>query len=147
MKPLYLEISVKNWLSSVFYFGWVGWALPTNLLMQKFPLGKYLAVNVSRSLSSFSVRTLTMTFTRFFCMRIPFCACYQDSNPCTDDLFILQGGVSCSWLKLRLAVLWTLRFSAFCPVHCKTASVHFCVSSLSYRIRTLVKPQLIRPLY
>ena len=26
--------------------GWVAWALPTNLLMQKFPLNKYLAINV-----------------------------------------------------------------------------------------------------
>ena len=39
--------SIQNWLSSLFYFGWVAWALPTNLLMQKFPLGKYLAVNAS----------------------------------------------------------------------------------------------------
>lgn len=39
--------SIQNWLSSLFYFGWVAWALPTNLLMQKFPLGKYLAINAS----------------------------------------------------------------------------------------------------
>ncbi|KAJ7695062.1 major facilitator superfamily domain-containing protein [Mycena rosella] len=35
-----------SWLSSLFYFGWVAWALPTNLLMQKFPLNKYLAINI-----------------------------------------------------------------------------------------------------
>lgn len=40
-------LCTKNWLSSLFYFGWVAWAVPTNLLMQKFPLGKYLAVNAS----------------------------------------------------------------------------------------------------
>ncbi len=27
--------------------GWLAWALPTNLLMQKFPLNKYLAANVN----------------------------------------------------------------------------------------------------
>lgn len=27
--------------------GWLFWALPGNLLMQKFPLNKYLAVNMS----------------------------------------------------------------------------------------------------
>ncbi|KAJ7743088.1 MFS general substrate transporter [Mycena metata] len=38
--------SPQNWLSSLFYFGWLGWALPTNLLMQKYPLNKYLAFNI-----------------------------------------------------------------------------------------------------
>ncbi|KAK0470219.1 major facilitator superfamily domain-containing protein, partial [Desarmillaria tabescens] len=36
----------QSWLSSIFYFGRLAWALPTNLLMQKFPLNKYLAANV-----------------------------------------------------------------------------------------------------
>ncbi|KAK7454621.1 hypothetical protein VKT23_011374 [Stygiomarasmius scandens] len=35
-----------SWLSSLFYFGWLAWAFPTNILMQKFPLAKYLAVNI-----------------------------------------------------------------------------------------------------
>ncbi|KAL1683548.1 major facilitator superfamily domain-containing protein [Schizophyllum commune] len=35
-----------SWLSSLFYFGWLAWALPTNLLMQKFPINKYLAFNI-----------------------------------------------------------------------------------------------------
>lgn len=45
-KSLDLKADEYNWLSSLFYFGWVAWALPTNLLMQKFPLGKYLAINI-----------------------------------------------------------------------------------------------------
>ncbi|TFK46759.1 MFS general substrate transporter [Heliocybe sulcata] len=45
-KDLNLASSEYSWLSSLFYFGWLGWALPTNLLMQKFPLNKYLAVNI-----------------------------------------------------------------------------------------------------
>ncbi|KAJ7460643.1 MFS general substrate transporter [Mycena latifolia] len=45
-KDLNLGKSEYSWLSSLFYFGWVAWALPTNLLMQKFPLNKYLAINI-----------------------------------------------------------------------------------------------------
>lgn len=37
--------------SNALLVGWVAWALPTNLLMQKFPLNKYLAVNVRIHLS------------------------------------------------------------------------------------------------
>ncbi|KAJ7113689.1 MFS general substrate transporter [Mycena crocata] len=45
-EDLNLGKSEYSWLSSLFYFGWVAWALPTNLLMQKFPLNKYLAFNI-----------------------------------------------------------------------------------------------------
>ncbi|EPQ52012.1 MFS general substrate transporter [Gloeophyllum trabeum ATCC 11539] len=45
-KDLKLLASEYSWLSSLFYFGWLGWALPTNMLMQKFPLNKYLAFNI-----------------------------------------------------------------------------------------------------
>ncbi|KAJ7850067.1 MFS general substrate transporter [Mycena olivaceomarginata] len=31
---------------SEYAVGWLGWAIPTNLLMQKFPLNKYLAANI-----------------------------------------------------------------------------------------------------
>lgn len=46
-KDLHLSNSEYSWLGSLFYFGWLAWAIPTNLLMAKFPLAKYLAVNVS----------------------------------------------------------------------------------------------------
>ncbi|KAK7725655.1 hypothetical protein SLS57_003720 [Botryosphaeria dothidea] len=35
-----------SWLSSIFYFGFIAWALPTNLLMQRYPTGKYLSINI-----------------------------------------------------------------------------------------------------
>jgi hypothetical protein len=35
-----------NWLSSIFYFGFLAWAFPTNFLMQKLPVGKYLGANI-----------------------------------------------------------------------------------------------------
>lgn len=34
-------------LGSIFYIGWLAWAIPGNLLLAKFPLSKYLALNVS----------------------------------------------------------------------------------------------------
>jgi sugar phosphate permease len=35
-----------SWLSSIFYFGFMAWAFPTNFLMQRLPLGTYLGVNI-----------------------------------------------------------------------------------------------------
>lgn len=41
-EDLNLTGSQYSWLSSLFYFGFLAWAFPTNFLMQRFPLGKYL---------------------------------------------------------------------------------------------------------
>ncbi|EXJ86942.1 hypothetical protein A1O3_03896 [Capronia epimyces CBS 606.96] len=35
-----------SWLSSLFYFGFLAWAFPTNFLMQRLPLGKYVGFNI-----------------------------------------------------------------------------------------------------
>ena len=35
-----------SWLSALFYFGFLAWAFPTNFLMQRLPLGKYLGFNI-----------------------------------------------------------------------------------------------------
>ncbi|KKK26697.1 putative MFS allantoate transporter [Aspergillus rambellii] len=35
-----------NWLSSIFYFGFLVWAFPTNFLMQRLRIGKYLGANI-----------------------------------------------------------------------------------------------------
>ncbi len=35
-----------SWLSSIFYFGWLFWAIPSNLIMQRSPPGYYLAANI-----------------------------------------------------------------------------------------------------
>ncbi|KAK8199266.1 putative MFS allantoate transporter [Phyllosticta capitalensis] len=35
-----------NWLSSIFYFGFLAWAFPTNFLLQRLPVGKYLGFNI-----------------------------------------------------------------------------------------------------
>ncbi|RJE23436.1 Allantoate [Aspergillus sclerotialis] len=45
-EDLKLSGTQYSWLSSVFYFGFLVWSMPTNLLMQRFPIGKYLGVNI-----------------------------------------------------------------------------------------------------
>lgn len=34
-----------SWVSSVFYFGYLGWSYPTSLLIARLPTGKYLTAN------------------------------------------------------------------------------------------------------
>lgn len=43
---LHLVGTQYNWLSSLFYFGFLAWAFPTNFLMQRLPIGKYLGFNI-----------------------------------------------------------------------------------------------------
>ncbi|KAF4781057.1 MFS allantoate transporter [Colletotrichum scovillei] len=43
---LKLKGTEYSWLSSIFYFGFLVWALPTNFMLQKFPIAKYLGLNI-----------------------------------------------------------------------------------------------------
>lgn len=43
---LHLQGTEYSWLSSIFYFGWLVWAIPSNLLMQLSPPAYYLAFNI-----------------------------------------------------------------------------------------------------
>ncbi|OCF42569.1 hypothetical protein I317_03553 [Kwoniella heveanensis CBS 569] len=43
---LSLHGSQYSWLSSIFYFGWLVWAIPTNLIMQRSPPAYYLSANI-----------------------------------------------------------------------------------------------------
>ncbi|KAK2827836.1 hypothetical protein FQN49_007294 [Arthroderma sp. PD_2] len=45
-EDLNLKGTQYSWLSSLFYFGFLIWAFPTNFLLQKYPVGKYLGVNI-----------------------------------------------------------------------------------------------------
>ena len=35
-----------SWLSSIFYFGFLAWAVPTNILLQRLPVGRYVGFNI-----------------------------------------------------------------------------------------------------
>ncbi|KAI0474424.1 major facilitator superfamily domain-containing protein [Xylaria cf. heliscus] len=43
---LNLNAQDYSWLSSIFYFGWLVWAIPSNLIMQRSPPGWYLSANI-----------------------------------------------------------------------------------------------------
>ncbi|OOO08411.1 major facilitator superfamily MFS_1 [Aspergillus oryzae] len=45
-EDLNLHGTQYSWLSSIFYFGFLAWAFPTNFLMQRLPIGKYLGANI-----------------------------------------------------------------------------------------------------
>ncbi|KID75648.1 uncharacterized protein G6M90_00g047060 [Metarhizium brunneum] len=45
-EDLNLQGTQYSWLSSCFYFGWLVWAIPSNLLMQRSPPAHYLAFNI-----------------------------------------------------------------------------------------------------
>ena len=45
-KDLKLKGDNYQWLGSLFYFGYLGWEYPTNLLLQRLPLGKYSSINI-----------------------------------------------------------------------------------------------------
>jgi hypothetical protein len=42
-----LKTSTKSKFSSIFYFGFLAWALPTNLLLQRLPVGRYLGFSTA----------------------------------------------------------------------------------------------------
>ncbi|KAE8322416.1 major facilitator superfamily domain-containing protein [Aspergillus sergii] len=43
---LHLAGNQYSWLSSIFYSGFLGWQLPTNLLMQRLPTATYMSINI-----------------------------------------------------------------------------------------------------
>ncbi|KAJ6149849.1 Major facilitator superfamily domain general substrate transporter [Penicillium samsonianum] len=45
-EDLHLSGTEYSWLSSIFYFGWLVWAIPSNLLMQRSRMAWYLAFNI-----------------------------------------------------------------------------------------------------
>ncbi|KAL2802178.1 major facilitator superfamily domain-containing protein [Aspergillus granulosus] len=46
IQDLDLRNTEYNWLSSFFYVGFIAWAIPTNLLLQRLPLARYLGVSI-----------------------------------------------------------------------------------------------------
>lgn len=44
-EDLNLKGTQYNWLSSIFYFGFLAWAFPTNFLMQRLPIGMDLWIS------------------------------------------------------------------------------------------------------
>lgn len=51
-EDLKLHGTQYNWLSSLFYFGFLAWAFPTNFLLQRLPIGNQPSFSFTHELSS-----------------------------------------------------------------------------------------------
>ncbi|GIK07112.1 hypothetical protein Aspvir_002767 [Aspergillus viridinutans] len=67
---LHLSGKTYSWLSRVFYFGFLVWAFPTSLLMQRFPLGKYLGVNIFLWSLFLMLQAAAKNFTQLAVLRV-----------------------------------------------------------------------------
>lgn len=38
-----------SWLGAIFYLGYFAWEYPTNVLLQRFPVGRFMSGTVSRN--------------------------------------------------------------------------------------------------
>jgi len=61
-KDLNLQGTQYSWLSSIFYFGFLAWAFPTNFLMQRLPIGKSHRPSLSYSLPISSTEVCRQIF-------------------------------------------------------------------------------------
>ncbi|KAJ5935055.1 hypothetical protein N7466_004602 [Penicillium verhagenii] len=83
-----------SWLSSVFYFGFLVWSLPTNLLMQRFPIGKYLGINIFLWGFFLMLQAAAKNFTQLVVLRVISGA----AEACSDPAFML---ITSMWYTRR----------------------------------------------
>lgn len=50
-KDAHLVGTEYQWLGAIFYIGYLVWEYPTNLLLQRFPVGKFMSVTASAAQS------------------------------------------------------------------------------------------------
>ena len=78
-----------SWLSSMFYFGFLVWALPTNLLLQRFPVGKYLGFNIFLWGAFLMIQAACRNFAQLAVLR----ALSGAAEACSDPGFMLITGM------------------------------------------------------
>lgn len=91
---LHLVGTQYSWLSSIFYFGFLAWAFPTNFLMQKFPIAKYLGVNIFVWGVFLMLQACAKTFTQLAVLR----AFSGAAEACSDPSFML---ITSMWYTRR----------------------------------------------
>ncbi|KAA8569785.1 hypothetical protein EYC84_001364 [Monilinia fructicola] len=91
---LHLEGTEYSWLSSIFYFGWLAWAFPTNYLMQKFPVAKYLAFNIFMWGALLMCQAAARNFTELAVLR----ALSGAAEGCSDSSFMI---ITSMWYTRR----------------------------------------------
>ncbi|KAI5366193.1 Putative major facilitator superfamily, MFS transporter superfamily [Septoria linicola] len=83
-----------SWLSSIFYFGFLVWALPTNILLQRFPVGKYLGFNIFLWGFFLMLQAVSHNFATLAALR----ALSGAAEACADPAFML---VTSMWYTRR----------------------------------------------
>ncbi|PQE04627.1 MFS allantoate transporter protein [Rutstroemia sp. NJR-2017a BBW] len=91
---LHLEGTKYSWLSSIFYFGWLAWSFPTNYLMQKFPVAKYLAFNIFMWGVLLMCQAAARNFTELAILR----ALSGAAEGCSDSSFMI---ITSMWYTRR----------------------------------------------
>lgn len=82
---LHLVGTQYNWLSSIFYFGFLVWALPTNFMLQRFPVGRYLSTNIALWGVLLMCQAAATNFTTLAVIR----ALSGAAESCSDPAFML----------------------------------------------------------
>ncbi|KAK6068017.1 transporter [Seiridium cupressi] len=67
---LALNTQGYSWLSSLFYFGWLVWAIPSNLIMQRCPPGWCLAANIFMWGALLMVQAVAQNFASLAALRV-----------------------------------------------------------------------------
>ncbi|KAG8925914.1 hypothetical protein FRC02_009347 [Tulasnella sp. 418] len=81
-EDLHLNSNEYSWLGSIFYWGWLVWAVPGNLLMQKMAIGKYLGINIFFWGFFLAWQALTHGFPAMAVLRFISGACEAVADPC-----------------------------------------------------------------
>ncbi|KAM5453601.1 hypothetical protein MaudCBS49596_002804 [Microsporum audouinii] len=88
-EDLNLKGTQYSWLSSLFYFGFLIWALPTNFMLQRYPVGKYLGVNIFMWGFFLMLQAACKNFTTLAILRTLAGA----AEACSDPGFLLVTGM------------------------------------------------------
>ncbi|KAF2164094.1 hypothetical protein M409DRAFT_25441 [Zasmidium cellare ATCC 36951] len=93
-EDLNLKGTEYSWLSSIFYFGFLAWALPTNLLLQRLPVGKYLGSQIFLWGFFLMLQAVAKNFATLAALR----ALAGAAEACSDPAFML---VTAMWYTRR----------------------------------------------
>lgn len=91
---LHLVGTQYSWLSSIFYFGFLAWALPTNFMLQRFPVGRYLSINIFLWGALLMCQAAATNFTTLAVIR----ALSGAAEACSDPAFML---ITSMWYSRR----------------------------------------------
>ncbi|KAL4967745.1 putative MFS allantoate transporter [Aspergillus stella-maris] len=94
VEDLELHGTQYSWLSSIFYFGFLAWAMPTNLMLQRFPIGKYLGINIFMWGVFLMIQAACHNFTTLAVLR----ALGGAAEACADPAFML---ITSMWYTRR----------------------------------------------